>query len=1051
MGNSSKESITDAVGNGKRRITRLFSDGGSDGSPRTGGEQSPDGLSTSRRSVLRLLGASVGAAAVGTQVASASTGPQHLQVPRPEDLCGTRPGDHHLALIEDLSALRGRGFYTGTSDSTWAFTGWLQQTEPTTVARGSVTPDSDASEPSRRLLQVRRPADLKSYKPTDQQFAFIEDASHEHGRGFYTGSAKRKWYFVGWLAQSEPSSAAGGKVEMKQTASEPGNRMIQVRTPNRLRKHDPTDYHLAFIEDASHEHGRGFYAGGADGNWYFVGWLAQSPPSGTASDTVDPQGPECGAGRGAGDETGDGTDEEADDGTDEETGTDTLSNGAWQWYADRIDGYESEFGDEVTVAATGHGKNRWANFVTFDTRDFPEWIDGGDGRLFLPHIPMLPREENDAVGRATALRNLAAGEYNDKFRSMAEGFKSDGFTPETLVLRIGNEFNIEAQPYSPVGTGVTPETWAEGYRQIVDTCRDVLGEDLRTVWAPLVHSTQLSTEQALAHYPGADYAMVGADIYDSAPAYGRVGQAPDGIDYDSAGPADRATVQEYVWEETHLKGNKWGADGVGLSDVASLAAEVDRPVVVPEWGLSHDGYEWGGDANPTFVRNMYEWMTEHDVPFHAYFEHDTSGVNHELFGDNEFDFAAATTEYRATFGGQSVSPPEDDDSEPVTSTNYVFVTDSELETQKERAEAGREPWASAYDNLISDAESALGGSLSSVTDDDGDHSLASENGRHDYRAAIEMSERARDCALAYRFTGKERFAERAVEVIHHWCLNDGTYMTPTVDIEKNAVTIEQHITIPGFIYAAALVRGHSAWDDYDGTCPWKGADAGDAEAAFAQWVRDRHDTFVPSQPSYCEFNNKWAWRITDRAASAAYLQDVKKMERAKCMWRAECLTCDDGKPRPWSDFVNNYKNSRSYSGSSDPNENALFKQELSRSTAFIYTAFNLKALTMPLLVFERYDGTSLYGFNAPTDNKDGSSLWKAYNWFEDYVQDTSAWKWNSGNLNARSVEEATSAFEHAYAHWGDFAGAINNPDKTGSRPHYDSQLLGHVTLTHGQD
>lgn len=328
------------------------------------------------------------------------------------------------------------------------------------------------------------------------------------------------------------------------------------------------------------------------------------------------------------------------------------ANGAWHWFASDIPAYEDWLGTRIQVAALGHGKTDWSNFIPFDARDYPEWVaaDLGFERVFLPHIPGVPGSEVDAVGPATALRNLANGEYNDKFRTMAQGFRDDGFTPETLVLRISNEFNITAQPYSPVDTDVTASEWVQGYRQIVDTCRDVLGADLRTVWAPLLHTTQMTPDEVRQHYPGPKYAFVGGDIYDNAPAYDNTNRAPDGIDYDTASESDRRTVQEFVWEENHLNGNKWGNNGPGLNHLAQWSSEVGRDIIIPEWGLSFDNFEWGGDVNPVFPQRMFDWMDTHDVLFHSYFEVDTPDAAHILAPDGEFDFQAGATTYQDTFG-----------------------------------------------------------------------------------------------------------------------------------------------------------------------------------------------------------------------------------------------------------------------------------------------------------------------------------------------------------------------------------------------------------------
>ena len=37
----------------------------------------------------------------------------------------------------------------------------------------------------------------------------------------------------------------------------------------------------------------------------------------------------------------------------------------------------------------------------------------------------------------------------------------------------------------------------------------------------------------------------------------------------------------------------------------------------------------------------------------------------------------------------------------------------------------------------------------------------------------------------------------------------------------------------------------------------------------ASGVADRADTYVSSRPGYCVKNNKWAWRIVDRAVTVA--------------------------------------------------------------------------------------------------------------------------------------------------------------------------------------
>lgn len=397
--------------------------------------------------------------------------------------------------------------------------------------------------------------------------------------------------------------------------------------------------------------------------------------------------------------------------------------------------------------------------------------------------------------------------------------------------------------------------------------------------------------------------------------------------------------------------------------------------------------------------------------------------------------------------------------------NYIFVTEDELQTQKNRVDTGRQPWKEAYNHLISNADSATNMKMKSVADDGGGHTFAVENGRHDYtEAALSMSHGAQDCGLAYWFTGNDEYARRVVELIHHWALNEDTYMKPTVNVANTGVTVSQHVTIPGFFYAASFVRDHPAWNKYDGAKPWEDGSAADAEAAFKQWVDDRYQTFpkyaqdTKTENSWCEYNNKWAWRIADRAAAAAYLGADDYIDRAKKMYKAEARQCtgdSDPNHRPWTDFENE-ADKWAYDGSANPKKNALFKSELVRDNGYVYTAYNLEAMMLSPMVFNRYDGTDLWGFNAPTDDHGGSSLWKALNWFADYARDTSAWVWDKDDsIENYAIQNAGLVYEYAYAYWkdtdkNDFEKTLNEIDGA-SRPFFAPFLLNHPTLIHGAE
>jgi hypothetical protein len=391
--------------------------------------------------------------------------------------------------------------------------------------------------------------------------------------------------------------------------------------------------------------------------------------------------------------------------------------------------------------------------------------------------------------------------------------------------------------------------------------------------------------------------------------------------------------------------------------------------------------------------------------------------------------------------------------EPTTtspSTNYVYVTESQLQAAKERVGNGDWPFTGAHNKLLNRADNALGTSLRSVVDDNGSHVYrADTNNRHDYRVSIRMSEAARDCGLAYWFTGDDKYARKTVDIIHHWALRGDKYMKPTAVIPNTPEPIEQWITIPAFFYGASFVRGHPRWDNYDGSRPWDGGNSGDAESAFAAWVRDWYSTFRAAEPSgHCVQNNKWPWRIANVAAVGAYLDDASIVDLAERMYRAEArTTCPDGSTsgRPWAD--NWAFNQGKYTNS--PGTEAYSKAELRRSNAFSYCAYNLLALYTAKTAIEAYTGNDLSGFVAPGDDRPNSgtpSLQKLTNWFADHFPDTSGWSWNSESISWRDKTEAAAMFELARASYG---GYWNQVSWNGRRPHWDHRVLGPVTLTHG--
>ncbi|MFC5970299.1 alginate lyase family protein [Halomarina salina] len=355
----------------------------------------------------------------------------------------------------------------------------------------------------------------------------------------------------------------------------------------------------------------------------------------------------------------------------------------------------------------------------------------------------------------------------------------------------------------------------------------------------------------------------------------------------------------------------------------------------------------------------------------------------------------------------------------------LFADRGELAAVKRRVDAGDEPWASAYESFIADADESLDATPKSVTDGDGSNLFESsdpdDDTRGDYVRAIEMGDRIRDLGLAYEFTGDDAYAERAVEFVDHWYFGD-TRMTP-----EETDTIELYITLPKMWYGAELVRDHPAWDDVEGS-----------QEGLADWIRTYFETVGTDVPDWVQ--NIFVWRETAHAAGAAYLGDEEELTACFDRLRdAAFVQLDD---------------------------DGLLEEELDRSEGLSYSLYALKAFVTAAELGRHY-GESFYDH----ERFGGSALKLMFDAHAPFFFDPESFDerfGESGGFAAREREEGTSAYELAYSYWGDDryldvvesdgSEITNEPtyveqhqdaiDAKG-RPVRDERLLGWTTLTHG--
>jgi len=81
----------------------------------------------------------------------------------------------------------------------------------------------------------------------------------------------------------------------------------------------------------------------------------------------------------------------------------------------------------------------------------------------------------------------------------------------------------------------------------------------------------------------------------------------------------------------------------GLSFWARFAARHDRPLAIPEWGLTWRADGLGGGDDVTYVRAMFRFfdVPAHHVAYACYFNSGNPTADHRLTGDSRFPRARA--------------------------------------------------------------------------------------------------------------------------------------------------------------------------------------------------------------------------------------------------------------------------------------------------------------------------------------------------------------------------------------------------------------------------
>jgi len=353
-----------------------------------------------------------------------------------------------------------------------------------------------------------------------------------------------------------------------------------------------------------------------------------------------------------------------------------------------------------------------------------------------------------------------------------------------------------------------------------------------------------------------------------------------------------------------------------------------------------------------------------------------------------------------------------------------FLSHDYIATIRARVAAGEEPVAEAHRALIAAANAALNQERLSIRDVGGSPHFRQDgvyvdgqDGVRDPGANMEASHLAHslsrattDLALAWRFTGETRYADKALDLIHFWCIDRGSYMFPDGRVDDPAS--------PGGKYGGDVVLFHCTWDlflacylllDYPG---W----GLQPRAAIKRWIgamvdRQRPLMFWGGQAMY---NNWEDARLLYLAQGALALDDLDLLARVFDRW---------GQTLPLK--------------MTDEGE---LHRETMRTRSMSYTLFALHS-TLRIAEIARQHGVDLYDLCV-----NGRTIRTAVDYAAGYLLDIDTWPHEMIHPADEDVRDSPrlGAFELAFGQWGDER-YLQAMETWTQRP----IAAGHATLLYG--
>lgn len=350
----------------------------------------------------------------------------------------------------------------------------------------------------------------------------------------------------------------------------------------------------------------------------------------------------------------------------------------------------------------------------------------------------------------------------------------------------------------------------------------------------------------------------------------------------------------------------------------------------------------------------------------------------------------------------------------------MYVNTNEIDVIKEKVRTNQEPWKTAYDRMIADANTGLNTPIQSVTyggktppsgdiQDYYSESPYTSDGvynpnadRTDYNSAMAIGKTVRDLGMGYAFTGDSRYADKAIQLINAWTVNPSTKMNPKFTSFNGQTYAELPITMTSMYYGADLIWNYPGWSSSD-------------KQGFQSWVRDlsvsRGRVKENDPPNHLP-SNYMNWQIVFISASAVITGDTADFDWAFQYWKELIPQQMDSEGR----MIN----------------------ENWRSRGLFYSLFAVNAMLQGAEI-ARHRGIDLYNYKT----SDGRGLELTLDYHAPYAAGKQTWPYQE--INPGLIEYALYELAYSFKQKQSYMDVINT---RGGRPMYENRIMGYVTLTH---